>query len=92
VEILSCFDQSAMLRLCDAKLKQFAGGPLASLADEARAALASRNGASLRAIAPRFREYAPNNDLTEADAAACLVLTSKLLDRSSGVVSSREPD
>jgi uncharacterized membrane protein YccC len=91
-KILSYFDQSAMLRLCDAKLMQLAGGPLASLADEARAALASRDGASLRAIAPRFREYGPNNDSSGADAAACLVSTSNILEGSSGVVSSGGPD
>jgi hypothetical protein len=28
-EMLSCFDQSATLRLCDAKLIQFTNGPLA---------------------------------------------------------------
>src|SRR6185503_19977324 len=34
-EMLSCFDQSTTFRLCDAKLMQFAAGPLASLVDEA---------------------------------------------------------
>ena len=38
-EMLSCFDQSAMIRLCDTKLMPFTDGPLAPLADEARAAI-----------------------------------------------------
>lgn len=84
-EMLSCFDQSATFRLCDVKLMQFAAGPLASLADEARAAIVTRDTATLRAIAPKFREQAPQKDSTEADVAACLVLASNILERGSGV-------
>lgn len=85
-EMVSCFDQSAILRLCDAKLMQFTDGPLALLADEARAAIAKRDAATLRTIAPRFREQAPQKDSTEADVAACLVLASNIVERGSGVV------
>jgi hypothetical protein len=89
-EMLSCFDQSTILRLCDAKLMQLADGPLAALADEARAAIAKRDTATLRAIAHRLRETAPQKDSIEADVAACLVLTSNIVDRSRGVDFSRE--
>src|SRR5215470_6309065 len=81
-EMLACFDQSAMVRLCDAKLMQLADGPLAPLPDEARAAVAKRDTLSLRTIAHRLRETAQKGSI-EADAAACLVLTSKILDRGS---------
>ena len=83
--MVSCFDQSAMLRLCDTKLMQFAGGPLASLVDEAGAAIVKRDTATLRAVASRFREQALQEDSIEADVAACLVMTSNILDEVSGV-------
>jgi hypothetical protein len=89
-EMLSCFDQSAILRLCDAKLMQFTDGPLASLADEARAAIVTRDTATLRAVAPRFREQAPQKDSIEADIAAYLVLTSNILKWGSGAVAPRK--
>jgi uncharacterized membrane protein YccC len=89
-EMVSCFEQSAMLRFCDTKLRQFNDGPLASLVNEARAAIVNRDTATLRAIAPRFREQAPQKDSTEADVAACLVLASNILERGSGVVSPGE--
>ncbi|MCP3469796.1 FUSC family protein [Bradyrhizobium sp. CCGUVB1N3] len=81
-EMLSCFDQSAMLRLCDAKLMQIADGPLAPLADETRAAIIKRDAAALRAIAHRIRSQAAQNDSIQVDVAACLVLTSNIFDRS----------
>ncbi|MGV7214677.1 FUSC family protein [Bradyrhizobium sp. UFLA05-112] len=78
-EMLSCFDQSAIFRLCDAKLMQFADGPLA---DEVRGAIAKRDAATLRAIAHRLRERATHNDSIQAEIAACLSLTSNIFDRS----------
>jgi uncharacterized membrane protein YccC len=84
-EMVSCFDQSAMLRLCDTKLMQLTDGPLASLVDEARAAIVKRDTAALRAIAPRFCEQAPQKDSIEADVAACLFMTSNILDGGSEV-------
>jgi hypothetical protein len=89
-EMLSCFDQSAMVRLCEPKLIQLTDGPLAALAGEARAAIGKRDTPTLRTIAHRLRETAPRKDSIGADAAACLVLTSKILDRSSGVDFSQE--
>jgi uncharacterized membrane protein YccC len=87
-EMLSCFDQSAILRLCDAKLMQLTDRPLAPLADEARAAIVKRDTPSLRTIAHRLCETAPQKDSIEADVAACLTLTSDIVDR--GVDSFRE--
>jgi uncharacterized membrane protein YccC len=84
-EMHFCFDQSAVVRLCEAKLMPLTDGPLAPLADEARAAIVKRDTPSLRAIAHRMRETAPQKDSIEADVAACLVLTSKILARGSGV-------
>jgi uncharacterized membrane protein YccC len=89
-EMLSCFDQSAMVRLCDAKLMALADGPLEPLADEARAAIVKRDTATLRTIAHRLRQPSAPEDSIEADVAACLVLTSNILDRGSGVDSPRE--
>jgi hypothetical protein len=89
-EMLSCFDQSAILRLCEAKLMQLAGGPLAALADEARAAIVKRDTSTLRTIAHRLCETAPQKDSIEADVAACLVLISNIVDRGSGVDFSQE--
>jgi hypothetical protein len=88
--MLSCFDQSSILRHCDAKLMQFIDGPLAPLADEARAAIVKRDAATLRTIAHRVREQVRHKDTIEADVAACLVLTSNIVDRCSGIEFPRE--
>jgi uncharacterized membrane protein YccC len=82
-EMLSCFDQSARIRHCDAKLMQFADGPLAPLVHQARAAIAKRDTATLRVIARGWREKASRKDSIEADVAACLVLTSDIIDQGS---------
>jgi uncharacterized membrane protein YccC len=89
-EMLSCFDQSAMLRLCEAKLMSLADGPLGSLADETRAAIVKRDTTALRAIAHRLDEAAAQNVSIEAHVAACLMLTSNIVDRGRGVDSARE--
>nr|WP_283848725.1 FUSC family protein [Bradyrhizobium brasilense] len=89
-EMLSCFDQSAILRLCDAKLLQFTDGPLAALADEAGEAIVRRDTVTLRAIAHRFSEQTARQDSIEADVAACLILTSNVIARGNGVDSPRE--
>jgi len=60
------------------------------LAEEARAAIIKRNTPTLRTIAHRLREAAPQKDSIEADVAACLILTSNVLDRGSGVDFSQE--
>jgi uncharacterized membrane protein YccC len=89
-EMLSCFDQSTTFRLCDAKLVQFATGPLAVLSDEARAAIATRDAPTLRSVAGRFRELGPQMDSIEVDVAACLVLTSDIVDAGRGDDPSRK--
>jgi hypothetical protein len=89
-EMLSCFDQSVMVRLCDAKLMPLTDGPLAALADEARAAIVKRDTPGLRTIAHLLRDMAPQKDSIEADVAACLALTSRILDQDSGVDFSEE--
>ncbi|MDL2410101.1 FUSC family protein [Rhizobium calliandrae] len=84
-EMLSCFDQSAMVRLCNARLMQLADGPLASLAEEARKAIAKRDTATLRTIAHGLREQTPQKDSVEADVAARLITASDIIDRGSTV-------
>jgi uncharacterized membrane protein YccC len=86
-EMLSCFDQSALLRLCDAKLMQFTGGPLA---DKAREAIVKRDTATLCAIAHRLSEQTPRKDSIEADVAACPILASNVVNRGRGVDFARE--
>ncbi|WP_420737742.1 FUSC family protein [Bradyrhizobium japonicum] len=89
-EMLSCFDQSTMLRVCRAELMQFADGPLASLADEARTAIVKRDVANLRAIASRFRDKATQKDSAEAEVAECLIQTSNILEQGSSGACSRK--
>lgn len=79
-EMLSCFDQSAMIRLCNAKLMQLADGPFAQPARQARAAIATRDAATLRAIADLLHEKASHKDSIEADVAVRLVLTSEIIE------------
>ena len=89
-DMLSCFDRSAMIRLCSTKLTQLVEGPLAPLAEQAREAIIMRDTATLRAIAGMLREKASRKDSIEAETAACLVLTSDTIDGDSGLDSSRE--
>ncbi|MGY3578826.1 FUSC family protein [Bradyrhizobium sp. USDA 4504] len=89
-EMLSCFDQSVMLRLCDAKLTQFTDGPLAQLAAKAREAIVERDTVILRAIANQLREVTSQNGSIEEEAAACLILTCKAVDRGNETKSAGE--
>jgi uncharacterized membrane protein YccC len=89
-EMLSCFDQSAMARLCNAKLMQLADGPIASLAEEARKAIAKRDTATLSTIADGLRKEIPQKDSVEPDVAARLITASDLIDRGSSVEPFRE--
>ncbi|OKO85103.1 FUSC family protein [Bradyrhizobium sp. AS23.2] len=79
--LLSCFDQSAMVRICGSELMMLDGGPLAPLAHQARAALVQRDTAMLRDIARILHEKASHTGSIEADIAACLASTSDILDR-----------
>jgi len=69
---------------------QFTDGPVAPLADEACQAIVKRDTSTLRTIARRFREQAPQKDSIEVDVAAGLTLTSNIVDRGRGVDSPRE--
>ena len=89
-EMLSCFDQSAMVRLCDTKLVPLVDGPLAPLAHQARTAIVNRDTPALRSIAHGLREGAPHKGSIEAEAAACLVRTSDIIDHGSGLDFPRE--
>ncbi|MHC2484846.1 FUSC family protein [Rhizobium leguminosarum] len=80
-DMLSCFDQSAMLLLCKAKLTQLADAPLAPLAHRARAAIVTRDTGTLRAVAGEMRENASPTSPIEADVAACLFVACDLLER-----------
>jgi hypothetical protein len=88
--LLSCFDQSAMIRLCSTKLMQLVDGPLTPLANQAREAIVTRDTATLRAVAHMLRDKASHKDSIEAEAAACLFLTSDTIDQDIGLDSSRE--
>ncbi|MHC2334202.1 FUSC family protein [Bradyrhizobium sp. USDA 4454] len=89
-EMLSCFYQSAMIRLSDETLKQLATGPLATLCRHARAAIATRETGTIRAIAQQLRDRNPRADSIEAEAAACLVFTSDIIDQDGVVFSAWE--
>jgi uncharacterized membrane protein YccC len=85
-EMLACFDQSAMLRVCDERLAHLAEGPLAPLAHEAREAIVEPDRATLRAVASALREKASSNNAIELDVASCL----DAIDGRNGVHSSQE--
>jgi hypothetical protein len=73
-----------MVRLCTEKLMQLADGPFAPLAQQAHAAIVTRDAATLCTIARDLREKAPQKDSIEADAATCLVLMGDVIDQCSG--------
>src|SRR5262249_49717759 len=80
-KMLAYFDQSAMVRLCNAKLTQLVREPLAPLVNQARSALFNRDTSSLHATARGLRKQTSRNESIEADVAACLVATSDIIDR-----------
>jgi uncharacterized membrane protein YccC len=55
---LSCFDQAAAIRLCEAGLARLAGSPLSALAEAARRALSARDGRRIRDAAHDLRNAA----------------------------------
>jgi hypothetical protein len=67
-----------------------ANGPLAPLARQAHEAIVTRDTATLRAAARALREIASQKDSSEAETAACLVLTSDAIDRDNELDFSRE--
>jgi len=93
-EAMCCFDEAATLRRCSTELNRLATGPLADVAEAARAALARRNGSAALAAAEALRKTAAQRDLNVDSACAALVLASIAFDPSqsaSGSVEKRQP-
>jgi uncharacterized membrane protein YccC len=74
-EVLSHFDQSSIIRLCDDKLKMLAGGPLAVLVEEVRAAFRKREPRAIRAAAHLLSKASPSDHVV-ADLRAALMVAS----------------
>jgi len=74
-EVLSHFDQSSIIRLCDHKLKMLAGGPLRGLVDEIRAGFSKRDPQAIRAAADVLGR-ASTSDQAVADLRAALIVAS----------------
>jgi uncharacterized membrane protein YccC len=74
-EVLSQFDQSSIIRLCDDKLKKLAGGSLTALAEKVRALLNKREPQALR-DASRLLCKASPSDRVVADLFAALMVAS----------------
>jgi uncharacterized membrane protein YccC len=87
-EMISCFDRSAMVRLCDSKLIRLDNGPLAPLADQVRTAIIEQDAVTLRAVARRLHEKASHQGSIEIDVVACLFSMSNIFDRSRNLDSS----
>jgi uncharacterized membrane protein YccC len=79
-EALSYFDQTAAIRLCDAKLTQLADGPLVNLAAEARAALVDRDAQRIGASARSLRNATAGYARAATEASAALVLTGAVIE------------
>jgi uncharacterized membrane protein YccC len=78
-EALTLFDQSTMVRLCDASLARLAGGPLAGLADQAWRALVARDVLSMRRVASNMYSAAAEDTMVTSTSAA-LLATSLVID------------
>jgi uncharacterized membrane protein YccC len=74
-EVLSYFDQSSIIRLCDDKLKILAGGPLTALAEEVRASFGKHDPQALRAASQVLCNASPS-DHAVADLPAALMVAS----------------
>jgi hypothetical protein len=72
-EVLSHFDQSSIIRLCDDKLNMLAGGPLMALAEEVRASFNKREPRALRAAAKRLCKASPPDHVVAELCAALMV-------------------
>lgn len=70
---MRCFDQVESLRRCRAELERLTQGPLARLVQDARDALAQRNGAAILAAAGALSKAASQNNLSANSAIAVLV-------------------
>ena len=72
-EVLSHFDQSSIIRLCDGKLNMLAGGPLMALAEEVRASFNKRDPQALRAAAKRLCKASPSDHVVAELCVALMV-------------------
>ncbi|WFU26910.1 FUSC family protein [Bradyrhizobium sp. CB1717] len=73
---IRCFDQAEALRRCRAELDRLRQGPLAGAAQDAREALAQRNGGAIIASAEVLREAAARSNLSANSAIAMLIAAS----------------
>jgi hypothetical protein len=74
-ELLSYFDRSSIIRLCDDMLKMLAGGPLTALAEEVRALFDKREPQALRAASQVLCKASPSDHVV-ADLCAALIVAS----------------
>jgi uncharacterized membrane protein YccC len=74
-EVLSHFDQSSIIRLCDDKLKMLAGGALTALAEEVRASFNKHEPQALRAASQVLCKASPSDHIV-ADLSAALMVAS----------------
>jgi uncharacterized membrane protein YccC len=74
-EILSHFDQTSIIRLCDRKLMMLSGGPLAGLVDQVREAFNEREPLKIRAAAELLSRASPSDHVV-ADLRAALMVAS----------------
>lgn len=72
-EAMHCFDQAEILRRCRAELDRLRQGPLAGAAQDAREALAERNGDAILAAATALRQAAARSSLSANAAIAILI-------------------
>jgi uncharacterized membrane protein YccC len=79
-EALSCFDQAAAIRLCNANLAQLAQSSLSHFAIEAGRALAARDTQSIREMARDLRNAASAEDPLASATSGTLVLAGVAID------------
>jgi hypothetical protein len=79
---LSCFDQAAAIRLCNAKLAQLAGSPLSHFAIEAGRAFSARDTRRIRGVARELRNAASAEDALISARSGALVLAGVAMDAS----------
>ncbi|MEY9183830.1 putative membrane protein YccC [Bradyrhizobium sp. USDA 326] len=76
---MRCFDQAESLRRCCTELQRLTQDPLARVVQDAREALAHRDGAAILAAAEAIRQLASRNNLSANSAIAVLVTASTVL-------------
>ena len=79
-EALSCFDQTAAIRLCDANLARLAETPLSHFAIEARTALSARDTQRIRGVARDLRDAASAEDALTSATSGALFLAGVAMD------------